>query len=630
MAVDLVVILFENGLSGILEPDADKNANRAATKFSTKKTDTFEDISILEKQVREVAAKGGSQIETFRFDKLLPDNSERNDKLDSLVNHLVDRKVDILYVIGGEGSMRAAHALQTRARLVFGENAAPSIVGIPKTMDNDILWVWQSFGFLSAVEKAREFIVNLHTEVSANPRLCVIQLFGSDSGFVVSHAALGAGAACCGALIPEVNFSLEKLGDYICEYLKNEDNRRHGSLVLAETAVPIDVDDFLDEPMLGVTLVERTAVREFMGSALLTNNDIAEGKRIEFIKTILDPDLNAKWLKRLQPLIDSSIITLMAWITNPNPPNPTDPKDPPNPISPKDSAKILDQCWLLILDALNKLIKKEELWGQLKDFVKGDRSINQKGPALLNTLETLKVVPSESLWTSPTLIESLRNLRGLMGLPYEAMLICRLIDPENKTERKHIVSDDGQKTLLVQLRKRLTETLNRTILEALLPEFIRLLSSSQSERRVFGQTPDELRMAGLKIVSNYLQNRIRTMGDQNNLKDPWKHYRVLINQPRHLIRSMDPSCHDVIFCGRLGKLAVDNAMGGYSGFMISQWLTEYVLVPLDLVVLGRKRVPPNGIFWKSVIASTGQWANLWWSESKAEVPCANVIRSGNN
>ena len=51
-------------------------------------------------------------------------------------------------------------------------------------------------------------------------------------------------------------------------------------------------------------------------------------------------------------------------------------------------------------------------------------------------------------------------------------------------------------------------------------------------------------------------------------------------------------------------------MAGYTDFMISQWLTEYVLVPLKLVVLGRKRIPEDGIFWKSVLAKTGQPADL--------------------
>jgi 6-phosphofructokinase 1 len=67
---------------------------------------------------------------------------------------------------------------------------------------------------------------------------------------------------------------------------------------------------------------------------------------------------------------------------------------------------------------------------------------------------------------------------------------------------------------------------------------------------------------------------------------------------------------DVIFGQRLGTLAVDNAMAGYTDFMISQWMTEFVLVPLPLVIMGRKRVPKAGIFWKSVVAATGQPASL--------------------
>jgi len=68
----------------------------------------------------------------------------------------------------------------------------------------------------------------------------------------------------------------------------------------------------------------------------------------------------------------------------------------------------------------------------------------------------------------------------------------------------------------------------------------------------------------------------------------------------HLITS------DIVMGQRLGTLAVDNAMAGYTDFMISQWLTEYVLIPLKLVVLGRKRIPQSGIFWKSVLAKTDQ------------------------
>jgi 6-phosphofructokinase len=97
-----------------------------------------------------------------------------------------------------------------------------------------------------------------------------------------------------------------------------------------------------------------------------------------------------------------------------------------------------------------------------------------------------------------------------------------------------------------------------------------------------------------------LERDIREMGSE---EDYWRTFRVFANEPRHIIRSSAPMVVDTILAERLGTLAVDSAMAGYSDFMISQWLTEYVLVPLPLVVLGRKRVPQDGIFWNSVVAS---------------------------
>jgi 6-phosphofructokinase len=90
----------------------------------------------------------------------------------------------------------------------------------------------------------------------------------------------------------------------------------------------------------------------------------------------------------------------------------------------------------------------------------------------------------------------------------------------------------------------------------------------------------------------------------------WHKVRVVCSEPRHLVRSLEPSTSDIITGQRLGLLAVDAAMAGYTDCMISQWLTEFALVPLELVVLGRKRIPPQGMFWKSVVSKTGQKHDL--------------------
>jgi len=81
---------------------------------------------------------------------------------------------------------------------------------------------------------------------------------------------------------------------------------------------------------------------------------------------------------------------------------------------------------------------------------------------------------------------------------------------------------------------------------------------------------------------------------------------VFVNQPRRHIRAVPANAHDQIYCERLGALAVDNALAGYTDFMISNWLTEFVLVPLHLVHEGQKSIPVNGMFWKQVVSSTGQ------------------------
>ncbi|MDW7681202.1 MAG: hypothetical protein SCK70_11595, partial [bacterium] len=107
---------------------------------------------------------------------------------------------------------------------------------------------------------------------------------------------------------------------------------------------------------------------------------------------------------------------------------------------------------------------------------------------------------------------------------------------------------------------------------------------------------------------------------RNKFEERFENFRngmhsVFVSQPRHLIRAVPANSVDQIYCQRLADLAVHNAMAGFTGFMISQWLTEYVLVPLRLVAEQKdprngkrltKKIPPGGIFWTTVISGTGQ------------------------
>ncbi len=145
--------------------------------------------------------------------------------------------INVLYIIGGEGSMRSAHALATISN---NNEMGISVCGIPKTMDNDILWVWKTFGFHSAVYKASEFINTLTYELKSSPRIGILQLFGSFSGFVVSHAVLGSKSKICDtALIPEISFSLNSLKNYLDPHIKDY---KKSLIVMAETVFPDDIE----------------------------------------------------------------------------------------------------------------------------------------------------------------------------------------------------------------------------------------------------------------------------------------------------------------------------------------------------------------------------------------------------
>jgi 6-phosphofructokinase len=147
-------------------------------------------------------------------------------------------------------------------------------------------------------------------------------------------------------------------------------------------------------------------------------------------------------------------------------------------------------------------------------------------------------------------------------------------------------------------------------------EQIRAFVKLRQERGGFeGQTNDTVRQLGLRLLAEAIPvfiNDDHLLEDCEFKHDPpeWKYLRVVCSEPRHLVRALEPSTSDIITGQRLGILAVDAAMAGYTDCMISQWLTEFALVPLELVVLGRKRIPPEGMFWKSVTSKTDQPADL--------------------
>jgi 6-phosphofructokinase 1 len=122
------------------------------------------------------------------------------------VDNLIARNVNILFTVGGDGTQRGANDLYQEAR----QRGHPlSVVGVPKTIDNDVGFVSRTFGFFSAVEEAKRILDCAHTEARSVPGgIGVVKLMGRHAGFVTAGAVV-ASQDVNFALIPEVPFNLE-------------------------------------------------------------------------------------------------------------------------------------------------------------------------------------------------------------------------------------------------------------------------------------------------------------------------------------------------------------------------------------------------------------------------------------
>lgn len=122
------------------------------------------------------------------------------------VDHLIARGINLLFTVGGDGTQRGANALYQEAR----RRGHPlSVVGVPKTIDNDVAFVSRTFGFFSAVEEAVRVLGCAHTEARSTPGgIGLVKLMGRHAGFITAGATV-ASQDVNFALIPEVPFSLE-------------------------------------------------------------------------------------------------------------------------------------------------------------------------------------------------------------------------------------------------------------------------------------------------------------------------------------------------------------------------------------------------------------------------------------
>jgi 6-phosphofructokinase 1 len=134
--------------------------------------------------------------------------------------------LDGLIVVGGNGSLSVASKL-------YSEHALP-VVGVPKTIDNDVEGTDVTFGFNTAVQIATDTIDRLHTTAESHDRVMVVEVMGRHSGWIATHAGIAGGAAV--VLIPERPFDIDEVCDRIVR--RHQRGRFASIVVVAEGAVP--------------------------------------------------------------------------------------------------------------------------------------------------------------------------------------------------------------------------------------------------------------------------------------------------------------------------------------------------------------------------------------------------------
>lgn len=180
-----------------------------------------EPIELGPEQVRHAHSLGGTMLGTSRGPH----------EVSVMVDTLVAHGIDMLFTIGGDGTMRAAHAI---AGEVERRGAKIAVIGVPKTIDNDIPLVDKTFGFETAVAMARVAIDASHTEaLSAVNGVGLVKLMGREAGFIAATATLAShDVNVC--LVPEVPFRLEGQSGLLAYLEQRLARRGHAVVVVAE------------------------------------------------------------------------------------------------------------------------------------------------------------------------------------------------------------------------------------------------------------------------------------------------------------------------------------------------------------------------------------------------------------
>lgn len=156
-----------------------------------------------------------------------PENPEFSDQSDRAVENLKKLGLEGLIIIGGDGSLNIAYN--------FYEKGVP-VVGVPKTIDNDLSATDVTFGFNTAVDTASEALDRLHTTAESHHRVMILEVMGRYAGWIALHAGISGGADVI--LIPEIPYDIDSVVKKIKERYRK--NKKFSIIVVAEGAKPKD------------------------------------------------------------------------------------------------------------------------------------------------------------------------------------------------------------------------------------------------------------------------------------------------------------------------------------------------------------------------------------------------------
>lgn len=208
---DWEVLGIEDGFEGLIQPGKVRPLTLAS--------------------VRGILARGGTILGTtnranpFAYEVEVNGTVRTFDVSDDVVRHAQVLGLEALVVIGGDGSLRIAHELMQKGL---------PVVGVPKTIDNDLEATLVTFGFDTAVNTAMEALDRLHTTAESHHRAIILEVMGRDAGWIALKAGIAGDADVI--LIPEIPFALETVVEKIRE--RNHSGAKFSILVIAEGARP--------------------------------------------------------------------------------------------------------------------------------------------------------------------------------------------------------------------------------------------------------------------------------------------------------------------------------------------------------------------------------------------------------